>query len=63
MRKGTWPKIEPVEQAKRLIAPLVAFVGGDEDEQPTRQSVFTIRDAEGNTRQVYAPPGTITRWP
>jgi hypothetical protein len=62
MRKGTWPKIEPAEQAKRLIAPLVAFVGGEDEHQP-RQRRFKIVDEHGNEREVYAPPGHISRWP
>jgi hypothetical protein len=50
----------PEGRVERFLAPLVAFIGGDEPEgRPTR---FKIVDEHGNEREVYAPPGHINRW-
>jgi hypothetical protein len=63
-RKSYWKKAaEPVEAAQRFLAPLVAFVGRGEDEPPARPHVFKIVDEHGDVREVFAPPGHISRWP
>jgi hypothetical protein len=62
--KSYWRKaVEPVEQVKRWVAPLVSFTGGDDEPPVGRQTRFTVRDEDGNERTVYAPPGQIRRWP
>jgi hypothetical protein len=51
------------EQVRRIAEPLVAFIGRGEDEPPVRPHVFKIVDEHGVEREVYAPPGNVTRWP
>ncbi|HKG43191.1 MAG TPA: hypothetical protein VKB10_02965 [Gaiellaceae bacterium] len=38
-----------------------AFIGGRRDDRP-RQRRHRITDANGNAREVFAPPGRITSW-
>jgi hypothetical protein len=50
------------EQVKRLAAPFFAVI--HHGEQPSeRPHVFTITDEHGDAREVFAPPGQVTRWP
>jgi hypothetical protein len=52
------------EQVRRALSlPLALLVGRGEDEPPERPHVFTIVDEYGVEREVYAPPGRVTRWP
>jgi hypothetical protein len=50
------------EPVKRLVAPFFAFIRHEES-PPARPHVLTIIDEQGNEREVYAPPGRVTRWP
>jgi hypothetical protein len=67
MKKGTWPKIEPVEQVKRLVGPLISFIGHpfgptDLTDDP---DYIELRDRVLRNHGVWAPPGSSYRiaWP
>jgi hypothetical protein len=62
MKQGTWPR-QGAEQVKRLLEPLIAVIRHGEGEPPVRPHVFKIVDEHGNEREVFAPPGHVTRWP
>lgn len=52
------------EQVKHAAEVLVAFVSREPaDEPPERPRTFTILDEHGVEREVFAPPGRVTRWP
>lgn len=53
----------PEQPLRRLLEPLVAFIGRGEDEPPERPHRFTIVDEHGNEREVVAPRGQVMHWP
>jgi hypothetical protein len=45
-----------------MLEPLIAFVSGDSTDEPRqRPRTFTIVDENGDEREVFAPPGNVTR--
>ena len=56
--------LEPAPAVRRAVDAVVfAVINHGEDEPPVRPWTFKILDEHGVEREVYAPPGHVTRWP
>jgi hypothetical protein len=63
MKKGTWPKTEPVEQIKRFVEPLISFARhpfGPADPADDRD-YLDLRDRVLRSHGIWAPPGSSYR--
>jgi hypothetical protein len=64
MRKKQWKAGRwetPGGPVSRVVEVLWAFLG--HDDAPERPRRFRIVDEDGVEREVFAPPGHVTRWP
>jgi hypothetical protein len=60
--QATGARMRARDAIKRAVDTVV-FAVINHNEPPARPHVFKIVDEHGVEREVYAPPGHVTRWP